>query len=245
VDNPALRLALFSVVLVAASVAGSAIPLLTTFSRRRLQFALAVAAGLLRGAAFFHLSPAAVPGGATTVLYVTPIGFITLFLLERYLMVHVCAPEEEGCEVHSFGLTAFIGIAFHSLTEGVAAGSALASPSLALTVFSAVLLHKIPESFALALILRGAGHSPRRVLALVGALAAAFPLGAAVFLIVPSLSSDPEIRTVALAFSAGTFLHISFSDLLPTAHRHSESRIGTSVATVAGLAVMYALTAFV
>ena len=224
-------------------MAGGAIPLLTTFTRRRLQFALALAAGLLLGAAFFHMIPDAVKSGGTTVLYATPIGFITLFLLERYLMVHVCAPEEEGCEVHTFGLSAFVGIAFHSLTEGVAAGSALTSQSLAFTVFAAVLLHKIPESFALAVILRSAGNSPRRVIALVGALAATFPLGAAIFLIVPSLSNAPEIRTFALAFSAGTFLHISFSDLLPTAHRHSESRVGTSVATVAGLAAMYALTA--
>lgn len=224
-------------------MAGSAVPLLTTFTRRRLQFALALSAGLLLGAAFFHMIPDAVQIGGATVLYATPIGFITLFLLERYLMVHVCAPEEEDCEVHTFGLTAFVGIAFHSLTEGIAAGSALTSQSLALTVFMAVLLHKIPESFALALILRSAGNTPRRVIAVVGMLAASFPLGAAIFLVVPSLSGDSEIRTFALAFSAGTFLHISFSDLLPTAHRHSESRVGTSIATVVGLAIMYALTA--
>jgi zinc and cadmium transporter len=45
----------------------------------------------------------------------------------------------------------------------------------------------------------------------------------------------------ALGFSAGTFLHISLSDLLPEAHRHSTSRLSTSLMLIAGLGLMWLL----
>ncbi|MCE9624361.1 MAG: ZIP family metal transporter [Deltaproteobacteria bacterium] len=45
----------------------------------------------------------------------------------------------------------------------------------------------------------------------------------------------------AIAFSAGTFLHISLSDLLPEVHKHSHVKHWTFLGLVAGLGLMWFL----
>ncbi|MCC7343471.1 MAG: hypothetical protein IT573_00935, partial [Deltaproteobacteria bacterium] len=45
----------------------------------------------------------------------------------------------------------------------------------------------------------------------------------------------------AIAFSAGTFLHISLSDLLPEVHKHSHVKHWTFLGLVAGLILMWFL----
>ena len=49
----------------------------------------------------------------------------------------------------------------------------------------------------------------------------------------------------ALAFSAGTFLHVSLSDLLPHVHEHAEKQAPIVVSFVLGLVSMYAVVRFV
>ncbi len=46
----------------------------------------------------------------------------------------------------------------------------------------------------------------------------------------------------ALAFSAGVFLCISLSDLLPEIEFHSHNRIGLTVALVAGVGLSYLIS---
>jgi zinc and cadmium transporter len=63
-------------------------------------------------------------------------------------------------------------------------------------------------------------------------------------------AADPQSATqqlwvaYALAFSAGTFLCISLSDLLPELQFHQHDRVKLSVALLLGLAVAYAAGRF-
>jgi zinc and cadmium transporter len=45
----------------------------------------------------------------------------------------------------------------------------------------------------------------------------------------------------ALAASAGTFLHLALSDILPDLHRRGGSRLRLSAALLAGVAAMWGL----
>jgi zinc and cadmium transporter len=45
----------------------------------------------------------------------------------------------------------------------------------------------------------------------------------------------------ALAASAGTFLHLALSDILPDLHRRGGSRLRLSLALLAGVAAMWGL----
>lgn len=148
------------------------------------------------------------------------------------------------------------GLALHSLLGGVALASAEAASSgqsdwsMASGVFLATLLHKPADALTItSLMKRGrTGSMLAHLVNLVFALM--IPLGAILFQVgqlwltmLPSHSIQ-SVTGAALAFSAGTFLCISLSDLLPELHFHSHDRVKLSIALIAGILLM-SLVAFV
>jgi zinc and cadmium transporter len=67
------------------------------------------------------------------------------------------------------------------------------------------------------------------------------PLGAAVYVVVRGVVQAPAFTSFALAASAGTFLHLAFSDILPDLHRRGGSKLKLSASLLAGVAAMWAL----
>ena len=233
-------LSLYGGLILAASLAGGAVPLLVPPRETRTRLLLGVSAGILLGAVFFHMLPSAFGEFGGEVGAAAAAGFLALYLLERYFLVHVC--EAGDCEVHRLGATAIIGLTFHALTEGIALGAALESEGLGFPVFLAVLAHKAPASFSLVAILLAEGMARGRVVLWAIAFAAAVPVGALLYkgvLLVGGLG--PSVQGSALGFSAGTFLHIALSDLLPELHRRGVGRPGVAH-VVAGVALMYGLS---
>jgi zinc and cadmium transporter len=147
-----------------------------------------------------------------------------------------------------WGPAAF-GLAVHSLTGGIALASAVAADFQAghgilgagLGVFVATLVHKPADALTItALMLRaGAGRRSTHLVNLGFALM--IPAGVALFWIGTKASAwlSPESWTSgALAFSAGTFLCIALSDLLPELQFHSHDRFKLSAALLAGFVLM-------
>jgi zinc and cadmium transporter len=266
----ALPLVLFSLAVVAVSLLGGALPLWATVTHTRLQVYLSFAAGVMLGAAFFHMLPEAVELGGPVFGW-TLGGLLTLFLLERFCSYHHHeAPgagepteAEHGCSGndHHHGHShqgprksihwgaAAVGLAVHSLTGGVALATAVATDfgrrgelgPASWGVFLATLVHKPADALTIvSLMLRGGVSSPRAHLVNLG-FALMIPLGVAAFLIgLGGLSADrtEAIMGAAMAFSAGTFLCIALSDLLPEIHFHSHDRLKLSLALLAGVALM-------
>jgi zinc and cadmium transporter len=150
------------------------------------------------------------------------------------------------CEVHKLGVSAAVGICAHSLTDGIALGSGLlisGVSELGFVVFLTIFFHKLPEAFALTTVLVHESQSRSRIVAFNLLLILMVPLGA---VLVRSFGGvHPEITGAALAFSAGTFLHVSLSDLLPHVHEHAERQWPIVVSFVLGLAAMWAVELFV
>jgi len=239
-----LAVALFSGVIVAGAMAGALVPLFAGGERRLLPL-LSFAAGVMFGAAFFHMLPEAFRAGGYGVFSLVPAGFLALFLLERYVLVHVC--EEPADFAHHgghgpVGLAAFLGLSAHTLFDGIALGSAVVE-GIGAVAFLAIAAHKVPSSLSLASILRSEGKSDSAILLYAAAFGLMVPLGALVYLALSSAVSFALLAPKALAFSAGTFLYIAVSDLLPHVNRHGkQGRSRTLLAMVAGLLVMFALT---
>ncbi|MDX1387445.1 MAG: ZIP family metal transporter [bacterium] len=231
-------LAVYTLFMALAVFLGGILPLIRKWDRRYLPIILSLAAGLMLGSAFFHLIPEAFSTTGKTISFYILAGFLFLFLIEKFITVHIC--EIFDCEVHRIGISAFIGIAIHTLTDGVALGSGLMIPGLGFVVFLAIVSHKAPELFSLTTVLIHTGTSRWRIFWINLIILALVPLGAtlAYAFLKPS---DPTWIGRAVGFSAGTFLHISLSDLLPEAHRHSSNRVGTTLALLLGLAVMWVL----
>jgi zinc and cadmium transporter len=236
------RLALYSSIIVLGALGGALLPLYSKTRGRQVAF-LAFAAGVMLGAAFFHMLPEAVEVGGYGALAVVPLGFLLLFILERYVFVHVCEEPPE-CHDHShnpaMGLTAFLGLSVHTLFDGVALGSAV-TEGVGLMALLAIVAHKIPSSMSLAAILVSEGRSRRGTLAFVGLFGAMVPVGAVLYTLLQG--SVDRIASRALAFSAGTFLYIAVSDLLPYVNRHGKSgRLGSVIGLLLGLLAMFGLS---
>jgi len=161
---------------------------------------------------------------------------------------------------------AAVGLTLHSLIAGVALSAAMSSHTLAeahtasglsgglsaaagwpgLAVFLVILLHKPFDSLTLGTLMAAGGWS---VLSrhLVNALfALAVPVGALLFQFGLASSSTPESYVVGatVAFSAGIFLVISLSDLLPELQFHHHDRGKLSAALLLGVAMAWAASHF-
>jgi zinc and cadmium transporter len=269
--NGVAALSMYTGAILVGALAGGALPLFATI--RRSDLLLSFSAGVMLGAAFFHMLPEAVDQGGSHVVPFVVLGFLALYLAERFVLVHVCAepgpnrrlstagaplphhedehdhdhgdhahPDGTGCDVHTLGLAAWLGMSAHTLVDGFALGAASVTPELGLLVFLAILAHKVPNSFSLSTILLSEGYSRGRAVAMNAAFALMVPVGAGIYLLLREAVQGPRFTALALAASAGTFLHLSLSDILPDLHRRGESRWRLSAALVAGLAAMALLS---
>lgn len=202
---------------------------------RYLRLFISFGAGVLLGAAFLHLIPDAIDGLGKAMGFWLLGGFLFLFLLEMFTFSHPC--EEDHCDYHKIGWVAFAGLGLHNLANGVALGSALAIPSLGLIVFLATLGHKAPEFFSLSSLLLAGRRSRKDAVLLIGAVSLMIPLGAVLSRLFLA-QQGAGVLGAALAFSAGTFIHIAVVDLTPEIHQAEHWRNQHFAAFLAGLALM-------
>lgn len=232
----AASLTLFSAVVVLASMAGGLLTLRRAWPQRQLRLLISFGAGVLLGAAFLHMLPRAIEGIGPDAGALVLAGFFALYALEKFMMIHAC--EGEHCNFHTAGLVAFLGLSLHAFVDGVALGSALTVPRLAPLVLVAIIAHKGPASVSLAGILLAADYPRRRILSLLIGFGLMVPVGALVTIAVLR-GTQPTVASSLIAFSAGTFVHLAASDLLPEVHRAEEMRHWALLTFVLGLTTMW------
>lgn len=255
-----ITLAIYCVAVVLASAIGGVLPLVTTLTHTRMQVFLSFAAGIMLGAVFFHMLPEAVDDGGTAVLSWACVGLLVLFFLERYFSFH----QHESLDSHSnaechenhsrsrndlhWGVAA-IGLAVHTLIGGfalasaVAAGDASARAATSWGVFLATLVHKPADSLTIVGLMLRSHTSRRRALLVNFAYSLLVPAGVGCFFIFRRWiggNTSHSFTSTALAFSAGTFLCIALSDLLPELQFHRHDRVALSGALLIGIALMAA-----
>ena len=256
----AVSLLLYVVGVVLAGVLGGAAALWGRGDTRRLELFLAASAGVMLGVLGAHMLPEAFEAGPTAAWSLVG-GFAFMLLVERFILPHAlhapqvgeehahCDPASEPDHARSdlAGLGAYVGLALHTLGDGLALGAAVDAPRVAPWVFLAIVAHKVPSAFALGSLLVRARASRGRVLVAAGSLGAMVGVGAALFLVLQKVGGvDPSVAAVAapyaVAFSAGSFLHVVVTDLLPDLHRAGRERRALVGAFLAGLALMVLLS---
>ncbi|MFP2909833.1 ZIP family metal transporter [Pyxidicoccus sp. 3LFB2] len=241
--------ALYSVIIVLGSLAGAVVVVWNQQPTQLVRF-LAFAAGVMLGAAFFHMLPEAYSGGGWWAFALVPAGFVFILVLERYLVAHagedvpgdhMSSTGEPAQPGQVLGLTAFIGLSTHTLFDGIALGSAV-EEGVGLMALLAIVSHKVPSALSLASILKAEGRSRASVLLLSTLYGMMVPAGAALYFLFDAVLNFESLAAKALAFSAGTFLYIAVSDLLPHVHRHGKDHPGRNVlALFGGLLLMFLL----
>jgi zinc and cadmium transporter len=250
-------LAAYSAGIVLAAVLGGSVPLWGLTNARRLEVFLAASAGVMLGVLATHLLPEAFSAGPSAAWSIVA-GFAFMLVVERFILPHALhapqvADEHEHCDpaVESehvrrdvAGIGAFVGLALHTLGDGLALGAAVDKPGVAPWVFLSIVAHKVPSAFALGSIMVRARATKWRVLGATAGLGTMVGVGAALFVFVRSLAGvDPHaIAPLAVGFCAGSFLHVVVTDLLPDLHRHGRERRALILVFLGGLGLMALLS---
>jgi zinc and cadmium transporter len=282
-------LALYCLLILLFSLFGGWLPFVGRVSHGKLQLYLSAAAGVMLGAAFFHVMPDAMERSGAMFGWWMALAVIGLFSIERFLAPHThevehhCAKDHKGVELEAehhrghhhdhgsdlsrgakngaaapalAGWMAVLGLTIHTFTNGVglagqvqvdaehqarmAAGPvALILPGLAL--FLAIVLHKPADALAISMVLSRKGASPRKITLVQFGFALMVPVGVVVFALTRgaiAANLRGQLTGAALAFSAGTFLFIALSDLLPEVQFHRHDRVQLFTALVAGVVLM-------
>jgi zinc and cadmium transporter len=139
------------------------------------------------------------------------------------------------------------GLSIHTLLGGVALGSAVlgqdAPKDLGLAVFLATVLHKPADALTISTLLIKGGTSKQRAFLVQCVFALLIPLGVVLFHFGRSVLAahiDTAFTGCVLAFSAGTFLCIALSDLLPEVQFHAHDRGKLFLAVILGAVLMWA-----
>ncbi|MGH2828055.1 MAG: ZIP family metal transporter [Actinomycetota bacterium] len=207
----------------ALSLAGSVVLVMSREALRKALFVVvAFAAGALLGDAFFHLIPEIAEseagfGPAASAALLT--GVIALFVLEKVLHWHHSHfPEEEV--LHPIAVMNLVGDGLHNLLDGaIVTASFAVSLELGIATSVAVALHEIPQEIGDFGILLHAGLAPRRALLLNFASGLAALMGALLVLLFASVDT---IEGFLVPFSAGAFIYIASTDLLPDLHKEAQ-----------------------
>ncbi|MGH2808872.1 MAG: ZIP family metal transporter [Actinomycetota bacterium] len=210
---------------------------------RGLLVLVSFAAGALLGDAFLHILPElseSARGFDVNASLAILAGVIAFFMLEKVLHWHHSHIPHEDV-IHPVAVTNLVGDGLHNFIDGAIIGGAfLASTELGIATTIAVALHEIPQELGDFGILVHSGMKPRRALGMNLVSAIASIIGAVAALL---LADFAEIERLLLPFTAGAFVYIASTDLIPELHKEPEVRKSfvQVVALVAGVAVMYAL----
>lgn len=267
-----MTILLYCVSIMAVSLAGGWMPLSRRLSHLSLQVYLSFSAGAMLGAAFFHMLPESAELAAKHFGGWLALGVIGLYMLERFLSPHShdtsCAEapqhNHEECEhlVHQegeprpaapqlAGWSAVAGLYIHTLLGGIALGSAILGPDapagLGLAVFLATVLHKPADAFTISTLLVKGGVRRKTAVIIQLVFALLIPVGIALFYFGRNFIAeqlDTTFTGCVLAFSAGTFLCIALSDLLPEVQFHSHDRGKLAMAVILGALLMWSTSLF-
>jgi len=174
---------------------------------------VAFSAGTLIGGALFHLIPEAVKGAGNIIAVMAWVvaGFTAFLIFEQFIHWHHChrMPSEHK---HPVTYMILFSDGLHNFVDGLAMGAAfLVSPGLGLATTLAVAAHEIPQELGDFGILVHGGWSRGRALI--------FNFISGLTMIVGGVLAFVLARQVnvlwLLPFSAGNFIYIAASDLIP------------------------------
>lgn len=202
---------------------------------------VALAAGTMLGGAFLHLLPEAAEHMSSERLFITVLGsFLFFFILEKVLHWRHC--HDVDCHTHTFGTMSLVGDAFHNFLDGtIIAAAYLADIRLGIVTTVAVLIHEIPQELGDFGVLLRAKYSVKQALLANFCVALTAVLGGIVgyFLI----NQVEAFSYWLLPVSAGGFLYIAATDLLPELREEKSVRnsVGHLLVFLLGVVVMYLL----
>ncbi len=199
---------------------------------------LAFSGAYILGLSFFHILPKSYADiGINTGIFII-IGFIFQVLMEVLTkgLEHGHAHAIDGKRL-PYAL--FIGLALHSLLEGMPFGHGHDHGHGENALLLGVLIHKLPEAFILGTVLRSSGAPAMKSVIFLLAFACMSPLGGLISGIIEHSFADPSrYFGVIMALVVGIFLHIA-TTIIYEADRSHRFNLGKMIAIVIGFTLAY------
>ena len=223
---------------------------------------VSLSVGVLLGDVFVHILPE-IYSGETLFIHISSAifgGILVFFVLEKFFRWHhahtiseaecIDCDDDRSLGQHEqdadhnghIGSMVIFGDGLHNLIDGIViTASFLTSFELGIATTIAVLFHEIPQEISDFGVLLHAGYTRSRAMFynFISALVAV--LGIVIVLAFKDVSG---FLILANAFTAGGFLYIAGSDLVPELHRTTEIKKSfiQLFAIILGFAIMFALT---
>jgi ZIP family zinc transporter/zinc and cadmium transporter len=208
----------YSLIAASAAMLGSVILIaFHKWSEKNSLLIINFAAGVMLTLAFSHLIPEGIELNPKTMIY-TLLGFSIMFFLQFVVLFHPCHDQECSNNAHTH-VTSITGLSLHSILDGlmIAVGFE-ANSSLGILTTLAILLHKLPDGITISGILLHDGM-PKKKIFNISLLNACFtPIGTILGMF---LLKDISMHALGalLGITAGSFIFLSASDLIPETHK--------------------------
>jgi len=219
--------------------------------RQRMQPAVftlvGLAVGAMLGDAFLHLLPEAFErtrAPLATSLYCLA-GIVMFFVLEKFLLWRHDHAAEHTHPIHPVGYINLVADGIHNFVDGVLIGASyLVSIPIGVGTTIAVCLHEIPQEIGDFGVLLHAGFTSVRALWLNFLMATLSIAGAVLSLLLGA--SLKQFALVVLPLTAGGFIYIAGSDLVPELHKERQPKQAAVqlMAIGAGIGLMLLLKLF-
>lgn len=191
--------------------------------KKFLLFLVSFSTGSLLGGVFFHLIPEAVEefGFGKKTAFLILIGLLVFFILEKFIGWRHCHIPTSTSHPHPLTYLNIIGDALHNFIDGgiIAAGFLINFP-LGLATTLAIIAHEIPQEIGDFGILVYGGFSKKQALFFNFLSALTAFLGALITLLLNQWLGS--FINYLLPLTAGGFLYLAGSDLLPELKRETE-----------------------
>jgi ZIP family zinc transporter len=219
-------------------------------NRNRFGVIAAFSAGVLIAVSLFQLLPASLRLAdnlgtpAQDVLYMTGLGFVFLYMLERLLSVKKVRSGDGWKYVrHSTGgVYGASELALHSFADGFAIGVGFHfNFQIGMIVSLAVIFHDFPDGMNTVTVMLNSGNSLKSSMRMLLLDAVTPVLGATMSLFITLFD---RYLVYLLPFFAGGFLYLGASDLLPEAHDEISPAVAFGF-TVVGFVVVFIATRFI
>jgi zinc transporter ZupT len=221
--------------------------LFTVRYRANIGLLAGFASGVLISVPLFDLLPVTLNLAAKTgvpivnVMYVVAIGFIFLYVLERYVSVY--RARRTGASFNTRppigGLFGTTELSVHSFMDGIAIGVSFQIDFHAgIIVALAVICHDFSDGLNSITIMLDSGNTLKTSMRML-LLDALTPILGIVFTLFISIPGHYLI--LLLPFFAGGFLYLGASDLLPGTHERKPS-LASLISSLAGFLLIFVLT---
>ncbi|MBI5047074.1 ZIP family metal transporter [Candidatus Micrarchaeota archaeon] len=201
------------------------------------------ATGSMLSAAFFDLFPEAIQGLNMQLAFALALaGILCFFILERLIHWHHKHHDHEEHEKPITYLVLF-GDVLHNFFDGIAiAASFMTNVELGITTTLAIILHEIPQELSDFTLLTYGGFSNSKALIFNFISALTAIVGALSFFYLSS--SIDNFKFYGLAFTAGTFIYMAGTDLMPELHKEQETKkaILQLISMIAGIITIWFMT---